>query len=361
MVKKFSYLVSVSVLASSLLSSASHAVYDDELRGVINAFRASQSQLASPSAPVSSSSGDESSSWWSSVCAVGSSVLSGTGHTFRYFGDCVRGDDSFVGDLLVSNSLSLAGTTTYNGMSAAPLIKSVTTDPSALGSCRKTGGNVLRYMGALMAGETPTLEREIRQFWIGKRVADTEDVFTSTACALYRSQLSGVDEIRLNYSKFIESWNTSSYTIPSHDAEQNVAYFLKGIIRGFVMSNQAMSDFSSIAPQMAALGITYENLPVTKAITAETLIPNATDRGQLAPAALKEQVDQARQEAFMGFVSGTYAIESVKKQADQARQMISLQLTSSIPSAEPPSQPLLATEYNQQSQEKGQGGMEQVD
>ncbi|MBX9621643.1 MAG: hypothetical protein K2X28_06425 [Alphaproteobacteria bacterium] len=342
MVKKFSYLVSVSVLASSLLSSASHAVYDEELRGVINAFQTSRSPVASSSAPISSPSSDES-SWWSSVCALGSSVLSGTGHTLRYVGDCVRGNDSPVGDLLVSNGLSLAGTTTYNGMSAAPLIKSVTADPGALGSCRKTGGNALRYFGKLMAGETPTLERTIRQFWIDKRVAETEDVFTSTACALYRSELSGVDEIKLNYRKFIESWNGSSYAVPSLDTEKNVEYFLKGIIRGFVMNNQIMSEFSSISPQMAALGITYENLPVTKAITAETLITNSADREKLAPAALKEQVDRARQEAFMGFVTATYAIESVKKQADDARQ-ISLHIPSALPA---PSTPLpLMIEYH---------------
>lgn len=334
MVKKFSYLVSVSILASSLLSSASHAVYDDELRDVINGFRTSQSRATPSSAPAtSSSSSDDKSSWWSSTYAVGSSVLSGTGHSLRWAGDYMRGT-SPISNLLVNNTLSLAGTAEYRGMSAATLLNAVKADPSSLESLQKTTANTLRYVGTLMAGETPTLERTIRQFWIDKRVADNpEEAFISTACALYRAeQLSGVDEIKLNYRKFIESWNNSSYTIPSHDVERNVEYFLKGIIRGFVMNNQSMSSFDSIAPQMAALGITYENLPATKVVTADSVIPDVNARGLLTPVALKEQVDKVRQEAFMGFVTDTYKIEALKKQADQVRQL-SIQVPSTLPTS----------------------------
>lgn len=347
MVKKFSYLVSVSVLASSLLSSASHAVYDEELRGVINAFRVSQSQVSSHS---SSSSDDASSSWWDTAYAVGKSVLSGTGHTFRYAGDLVRGDESLVGEFLVDNGLSLVGTADLKGVSATKFVAAVKADPSTLGSIKKTAGNILRYAGGCMAGETPTLEREIRQFWIDKRVTENpEEAFISTACALYRSeQVSGVDEIKLNYRKFTDAWNSSSYTVPSHNAEQNVEYFLKGIIRGFVMNNQVIDRFEGIEAHMAALGITYDNLPVTKAITAEKVIPDVNTRGQLTPAALDQQVVQARQEAFMGFLTGTYRIESLKKQADQAR-LTSLQVPSALPAS---SSPLLMLEHPQQDDDK---------
>jgi hypothetical protein len=330
MVKKFSYLVSVSVLAGSLLSSASHAVYDDELRDVINSFCVQQqshpAQVASSSSP---SSDDGSSPLWSTVW---SSILSGTGHSLRYLGDTVRGD-SFAGDVLTKNALSLAGT---GCKGASETIDAVKADESALKSLRKTGGNALRYAGALMAGETPTLERAIRQFWLDKRVVDVEEVFTSTACALYRSQLSGVDEIKLNYNKFISNaWNPSSYTIPSLDVGKNVEYFLKGIIRGFVMNGQSMSTFDSIDPHMAALGITYENLPVTKAITVKKL-PEDTHEARLA---------QARQEAFMDFVESIHSLETLKKQTDQVR-LTSLQVPSALPAVE--SHPtLLAIEYHQ--------------
>ncbi|MDI9635901.1 hypothetical protein QM565_08900 [Geitlerinema splendidum] len=344
MVKKFSYLVSVSVLASSLLSSASHAVYDEELKGVINAFRVSQLQVTPPS---SSSSDDASSSWWDTAYAVGKSVLSGTGHTFRYAGDLVRGDESLVGEFLVDNGLSLAGTAELKGVSATKFVAAVKADPSTLGSIKKTTGNILRCVGRCMAGETLTLERAIRQFWIDKRVTDNpEEAFISTACALYRSQqVSGVDEIKLNYRKFTDAWNSSSYTAPSLDAEKNVEYFLKGIIRGFVMNEQAMDSFEDIETHMAALGITYENLPVTKAVTAETVIPDVSAREQLAPAALKEQVDQARQVAFMGFVASIYKIETLKKGVDQAR-LTSLQVPSALPASSTPHSTLLL-QYHQ--------------
>ncbi|MBX9786419.1 MAG: hypothetical protein K2Y08_03670 [Alphaproteobacteria bacterium] len=336
MVKKFSYLVSVSVLASSLLSSASHAVYDDELRDVINSFRAPQSQVTPPS---SSSSSDEPSSWLSSACAVGSSVLSGTGHMLRYLGDSVRGEESLVGEFLVDNALSLAAS---KGTSATKFVEATKSDKKTLKSLQKTGGNALRYVGALMSGETPTLERTIREFWIDKRVSDNpEEAFISTACALYRSQqVSGVDEIKLNYRKFTDAWNSSSYTVPSHNAGQNVEYFLKGIIRGFVMNEQAMDSFEVIETHMAALGITYENFPLTKAITAKTVITKEDERELLTPAVLQQQVDKARQLAFMGFVESTYRIETLKKQADQAR-LTSLQ----VPSALPAPHSLLAIGY----------------
>lgn len=319
MVKKFSYLVSVSVLASSLFSSTSHAVFDDELRDVINTFLRPSSQVTTPSS--SSSHGDEDSSWWDTTCAAASSLLSGTGHSLRYLGDAMRGDESIMGNFLVSSALSLAETVEYEGVSATKLVTAVKTDEGALKSFRKTSGNTLRYVGQLMAGETPTLEREIRQFWIDKRLADNpEEVFISTACALYCSkEVNGVDEIKLNYRKFTETWNSSSYTVPSHDAEQSVEWFLKGIIRGFVMNNQVMGSFKDIESQMAPLGIAYENLPVTKAITAETVVPNVAERGDLTPMALKERIDQARQETFMNFVEHTYKFEFLKKQLDQVR------------------------------------------
>ena len=332
MVKKFSYLVSVSVVAGSLLNSASQAIYDEELRGVINAFQISQSQATPP--PTS-----EESSWWTSTCAVGSSILSGTGRSLRWAGEHIRGT-SPVSDLLVNKTLSLAGTAEYRGMSAATLVDVVKADPGSLESIQKTTGNTLRYFGALMAGETPTLERTIRQFWIDKRNADNpKEAFISTACALYRAEkVSGVNEIKLNYRKFIESWNSSSYTVPSHDAEQNVEYFLKGIIRGFVMNGQELGEFTSIALQMAALGITYDNLTVTKAITEETVVPKADEREQLSPAVLKERVDQVRQEAFMAFVKGTYNFETFTNNANEQRQLI----LKSMPSAALASSPFLA-------------------
>ncbi|MBL8676372.1 MAG: hypothetical protein JNJ47_02960 [Alphaproteobacteria bacterium] len=341
MVKKFSYLVSVSVLASSLLSSASHAVYDDELRDVINGFRLTQLQVTSPS---SSSPSDEPSSWLSSAYAVGSSVLSGTGHMLRYLGDSVRGEESLVGEFLVDNALSIAAS---NGTPATKFVEATKSDKKTLKSLQKTGGNALRYVGSLMAGETPTLERTIRQFWINKRVDNPEDAFISTACALYRSQqISGVDEIKLNYRKFTDAWNSGSYTVPSHDAEQNVEYFLKGIIRGFVMNNQAMDNFKHIESQMAALGITYENLPVTKAITAETVVPILSEREELAPTVLKERVDKTRQVAFMGFVESFYKIETLKKGVDQNR-LTGFQVPSALPAVSL-QLPLLAIEYHQQ-------------
>jgi hypothetical protein len=351
MVKKLSYLVSVSVLASSLWSSASHAVFEDELRDVINEFRIQQrsqpvQQVAFPSLP----SDEEPYSYWNMISSVGNTVsylfsplVSGTGHSLRYMGDSLR-EDSFVGDVLANNAISLAGTVQYGGVSATGLINQVKADEGALKSLRKTGGNVLRSVGASMVGETPTLERTMRQFWIDKRLGDDpEEVFISTACALYRSQeLKGADEIRLAYRKFIGAWNGSSYTAPSSNPEQNVEYFLKGIIRGFVMNSQVMSDFQVIAPQMVALGITYDNLPVTKAITADKVIPDGQARGQLAPVDLQGKIDEARQNEFMKFIQATYEIESLKKQANHAR-MVSLQSPLALPSSAPSSLP--AIEY----------------
>ncbi|MFY0022505.1 hypothetical protein ABTQ05_21490, partial [Acinetobacter baumannii] len=81
---------------------------------------------------------------------------------------------------------------------------------------------------------------------------------------------------------------------------------------------------------MVALGITYDNLPVTKAITADKVIPDGQARGQLAPVDLQGKIDEARQSEFMKFIQATYEIESLKKQANHAR-MVSLQSPLALP------------------------------
>lgn len=316
MVKKFSYLVSVSVLASSLLSSTSHAIFEKDLIETVNNFHSRQQVVPVDSSPLpssSSSSEDEPSSWGSSLYAGWSSAVVVAGHTSRCVGDAIRGKDSPAGDLLVNHVISYAG-------KSIPLSQSVTADPGFVASTRKLIGNMFRGIGEVaVGGETPTIEREIREFWLKRKVTDVEEIFTTTASVLYSStQLSGF-EIRYHYNKFIESWNNSSRTVVSRDMEKNNEYFLKGIIRGFVMNKQDISDFESdfdaIALQAAAQGITYDNFPLTRAITEETV----------------------RQADFKKFVEGTYKIESLEKQAYQARRLLSLQSqpASSIPSALP--------------------------
>ena len=209
-----------------------------------------------------------------------------------------------------------------------------------------------------MAGETPTLEREIRQFWINKKCVDPEIVFTSTACALYPTPGLNINDIKLVYGQFIESWNGSSYTVPSHNAEKNVTHLVKEVIRATITDGQAIGDLDSLSTQMTALGITYESLPVTKAITAETVIPNAGERAQLPEITLQERINHARQTAFAKFVEETHSFESAKRRADLARQQAIQQSIAStpaldigaIPSAEPVVLPL-AIDYQYQNED----------
>lgn len=171
----------------------------------------------------------------------------------------------------------------------------------------------MRRVGASIVGETPTLERAIHDFWAGHRLLDNpEEAFVSTACALYNAQLDA-DEIKLAYRRFIETWNGRSHTVISLDGPTNTEYFLKGIIRGFVRSGGELSDSNVLDTELIALGITYENLPVTNVITSEIVIPDASQRAQKSQAAIQQVVFQAREVAFRQFVTDIYSMEQIKK------------------------------------------------
>ena len=334
MVKKFSYLVSVSILASNLMNSASYAVYENELCEHIKITRTQLSssprpadletdQLSSPSsiAPLPTLVAEESSYLWNTLSWIGSTsstalgtIAYGTGHSFRYIGDSIRGD-TFVGDVLTTQGLSLAGTTEYRGVSAASLVVQVKDNGGAVSALRKNTGNALRRIGASIVGETPTLERAIRQFWADRRLLDDpEEAFVSTACALYEAELE-VDEIKLAYRRFIEAWNGSSYTEPSVDRLKNTQRLLTGLIRAFVRSEIV---FCNLDTQLVALGITYEDLPVTNGITLELVVPDVNQRSQRSVADLQQVVLDAREVAFRQLVSDTRRMEEMKKRANES-------------------------------------------
>ena len=348
MVKKFSYLVSISILASSLMNSASYAIYEPELCDHIKKTRAQLSsslrpvsletdQLSSPPsvAPLPAPVAEEPSYLWNTLSWIGSTsstafstIAYGTGHSLRYIGDSIRGD-TFVGDLLTTQGLSLAGTTEYRGVSAASFVAQVKDNEGAVSALRKNTGNALRRVGASIVGETPTLERAIHDFWAGHRLLDNpEEAFVSTACALYNAQLDA-DEIKLAYRRFIETWNGRSNTVISLDGPTNTEYFLKGIIRGFVRSGGELSNSNVLDTELIALGITYENLPVTNVITSEIVIPDASQRAQKSQAAIQQVVFQAREVAFRQFVTDIYSMEQIKKKADDSRQQRGRALPSS--------------------------------
>lgn len=311
MVKKFSYLVSVSVLASSLLSSTSHANIDRELREHIDGFQAYHSRVALPSAPVSSSSStdEESSSWWDTASTAGKSLLSATCHSLRCAGDYVRrlpSDDSS----LAKSSLSFVGTLSYNGVNVDQITSSIASDPSRVEMLLNATGNSLRWLGERGVGETPTLARAIYDFWDAKKVRSPEDAFPITAHALYLTPGFNLREIKLHFYDFADKWDVGSQTSSHKCGRKKDEYFLRGIIRGLISENND-SDF--ITSQINTLGVIF----------------------------VPDPEQQARRDAFISFARRIYDLESQVEVGEQSRQRFlqSAPLADSVPSALPAPDP----------------------
>ncbi len=332
MFNKFSYLVSVSVLTSMLMSSASHAVYEEELGEIISKFCSAQKSKKSSEDVVEEKSQEvktvaletTDNSWWSYASYVGSTlkpVGNGMGNLVRWTGDQVRGE-SAVGDILTEKAKGAASY--YGGSSASTIIDKVGESESTASSARQAFGNGLRWIGACMVEETKTLARKLRQFWIDKReTGDAEQVLTSTACALYLNMdaIGGVDGVKIEYRNFIEKWNSNIYTVHSKDPDKNNEYFLKGLIRGFAHDQKNIQSYGDIADYMEVFAIKYKELAFIKSITPESIL----DKGEEVGDVTIRRLEDAHLEAFTKFVQHTLSLEQKKLSIKKKRTPLTIE------------------------------------
>ncbi|MBS0271161.1 MAG: hypothetical protein JSR85_00760 [Proteobacteria bacterium] len=337
MFKKLSYLASVSILSTTLMGSSVHALFENELLDEINRFVMQQRQTRDVGASADAPQEGPSESSFAYIASCLGTVLrpfaSVTGHTLRMVGDQMRGE-GYVGDLLTDASLSAASAVSYGGVSASRVVSDVSDRQELLQSIRSVAGNSLRWVGESMVGETPTLERTLRGFWLGRKFTNPEIPLTSTACALYLSpEIGGIEAVKESYRRLVVSWNSSSKTEHSIDEGKNLEYFLTGVLRAFVKRGKAIGQEDQFLEYMRALSIDPEALPVTRVITSETVIPDANERSQVTEASLKGRVTVERQRVFMRYVQDSYNREQLTHQVDEIRRTEFASASAALPAA----------------------------
>lgn len=328
MFKKFTYLASVSVLASVVMTQASYGMDPSYTLRVVATKKKATFQdhygvlyvideFCAPTQPLAiapQSEQEVSTGWWlvSKVCSTCGKV---TGNGLRWLGEQVRGD-TFVGDLLMAKALEYGTDPNATGAPTASLVKTMGNNEGIIKSFRLAAGNLARYFGGLLAGETPTLARAIRHFWIENQYGQKpEDAFTSTACALYLSSyMRGVNQITQGYREFVEAWNGSSSTKHSLDAEMNQTHFLHGITRAYVLAKVPINE--AFAKHVLALGFDLEKYPATKLITKDTILK---DNPGLAANLLDAKIQEARNAKFLEEAKKIYDFENTVYAADQHR------------------------------------------
>ena len=358
MFKKFSYFATVSVLATTVMSQAIYAmdddpsqalvvrsnsssssagplvtsipdntnfstvkprVYDGILNEVVNVIDDFLSQQTTPQPQPASSS---SSTLWNVVQGT-SSVL---GNGFRKVGDLVRGNTA-MGDLLANKGIeAVKYYAPVGGTAAAGLVNDVAANEGLLKSTRLGVGNGLRWIGGGIkwsAGnewETPTLERELRDFWIAKGFKiQPDNVLKDTACALYLSaKVNGVDDLTLKYRNFVAKWNQNWDTTHSPDPAVNQENFVVGLIRALVQTEQAGDD--KALSGLLIYNLDLATLPATKEVTEQYVKDQAKHaKKDLLADQVSTEVENTRKAKFLEFAKKVYALENGKYLANKNR------------------------------------------
>jgi len=300
MFNKISYLATVSIFSSVLMFSNANALHEEKL---VEEITASLARLQDPKVETVHGA-------WQIA-----------GNVARYVGQKARGDTD-AGKLVTNNAYKAAAA--VSGNVAGVILKEVKESESLWKSACKGFGNGLRTFGAwCKGGETPTLARDVREFWVTKyKIIDPEIALTSTACALFLTPELKVDSIIQYYKEFLIAWNSSSDTEPSLDDGTNLEYFVRGILRGLVKSNKVIPTRENVLVLLNGFEIKLADFSVTKMITAESVVPNAEERQGLTQAALAERVEEQRKAIFMDFVTATTKIELDKLEANNVRKAL---------------------------------------
>jgi hypothetical protein len=245
------------------------------------------------------------------------------GNLLRWTGDKIRtkGD---VGDYLTKKGMNAAAGFAVKGISANNVVKEVEGSEGLLSSTRNVAGNGLRWLGECCVGETPCLERSLRDFWMDKGThakEDADEILISTACALFLSDdIQGTAEIKHMYRRFLAKCNGSSYLPHSNDDSHNDELLIRGIIRGYAMKLGNKVDINNISASMIGmLGDEIQKLPILCKITAESVVPDDQERGKMSANVLNERVIEARKNTFLNLVKESYDRELIVINADLTR------------------------------------------
>lgn len=333
MFKKLLFPLVSSAMAFSVFETNTFAVYEGELCEVISKSLARQTKDTSEK---DEGSVPKEPSYWEYVTPLASSL----GGLLRTGGDYLRRSE-VVAELVTEHTKDSLKGTTFGGVSSDKVIEKVEAKEGALDSVFNTVGNSLRWCGACLQEPSETLPRDLRKFWItGKKVADRPDiVFPSTATALIMkmNELSGPDGVALEYIKFVNSWNSSSYSVHEKREEYVHEYFIKGLLGALARTDKEFESFDEVAPVLLAFKLDLDNLVMTQKITAETIFPNKDERNEKSGSELAEAIRKARMREFMDFAG---------QEIQLVRARLKLQDSASIlfPSLKE-APPVLALEY----------------
>jgi len=309
----------VSVPDNSNLFPVKPRVYDGILNDVVSVIDEFLSQPATAQPQPAQAS---TSTLWQAIQSTSNVV----GNGLRKVGDLVRGKTA-MGDLLASKGIeTVKHYAPTGGATAAGIVEGVLADEGMLKSARLVTGNSLRWIGGgikASAGndwEKQTLERTLREFWLEKGFDKApQNVLTDTACALYLSkQVNGVDDLTLKYRNFVNSWNNNSFTTHSLDPAVNQDYFVKGLIKALVQTEQLGDD--AMLNSLLAFNVDLKTLPVTKDITEQTIKDTFKIKSTpLQADQVEKEVENAHKAKFLEYAKTVYALENQKYVANKGR------------------------------------------
>lgn len=335
MFRNFSYLASVSVLASTLLAPAGHAVFEEELQGEIKKFFNAQKNKREQSQEKNEPQGlnqmqlaiiePEKKEGAATQSAL--SVLSSAIYTPIYcFGDFL----SAVGDYCLSgetNTRSIIqkqalasmqeGMGLLDNKALQNIGNNILNDEESNSIIWNTFGNGSRALATF--AQTGKIRRPYAESNLGsvlrdyfvhdipntKLYLDPSQAFPSVACALLlEDTTSKIAEHRLYYKNFVEKWNKGWWPAKSKDEGLNQQYYLQGIIRGYVKKEMPLNS-----EVLLTHIVNYDSLPIVKEITIENLVPDITMRKNLTVDEINTKLAEGRRKAFESFVTTTYKSE----------------------------------------------------
>lgn len=298
MFKKLSYLASVSVLASVVMSPA-HAVFENELAEEIQQFLM---RKKTPQAPVQNQE-DQS----SFIKTIGTGICTGLYNGAGVARDWLASSD--VDPLLdeakeFGISQTKTADTTWAWVGAA--LSYVPAKPLAAGVLAATRTLTSYGISEETVDSEDTLTKAIRKFWKEKdyRLKPVE-AFTSTACAILMQPNLRIADKRAIYQDFATAWNKGVRNTGLSAGEKDEC-LLKGTLRFF-----ARSAMKPTETNISVLDIKKNKLPKIAKITADTLFPDPNVRANKTEVELKEAVSTARDKKFEKYIAKIYAKELI--------------------------------------------------
>jgi hypothetical protein len=265
------------------------------------------------------------------------------GNSFRYLGDWARSSkqDSITSTTKAELKDQVKHYITGDNLQGKIMGK-VIEDEKAVNILWRGFGNGCRTFGSLFVGETPTVPRTIKNFFLEKKIEKPSVFFPIISCALLQSSaLQSFDQIRDYYFLTVEAINNSSRLSHELDQHKIKEYFLQGYIRYLVANNvkerlpifveetvkldeeQTEINIKRIFKFLTSLDINpFTDLSVTAKITLETVFPQEDELKKFTLENAEKKVIQQKEQALKSLICDLFSIELSKANNQKLRLQI---------------------------------------